>query len=298
MIEDDECPCGHLWLELPVRPRDLERDLLSAAGGAGIPGGGRAGLLRRALRHGGGELDVLPAAGGGHHGPMGRADTGGLRVLRQAPPEVLACHGGRPGCTTAATRGGAKRIGAAPADTGRRGRVPGGSGPDGRKRQAGRGSGSVSGRLPSRWGDAGLPERAARRLQGLPDGGGTAPPVLERRGCGHARPPRRVPGRVGADRRTQVPSVDSAGSCAEHRALLLHAPARPERRPVVVSGGPGGPLQLPLFDGGVAAVCRSRVRGRPGGAEGVPLLEQPLRGEVGGERPVSYTHLTLPTNRE
>ena len=89
---------------------------------------------------------------------------------------------------------------------------------------------------------------------------------------------------VGADRRTEIPDVDSAGPGPEHGALLLPAPPRPQRGAVVVARRARGALQLSLLARGAAPVRLRRSNRRTRGAQGLPLPQQPLRREVGGER--------------
>ena len=84
-----ECSCRHVGLELSVRAWHLERCVLSAAPRA-REDVRRARVLRAALRHGRGELDVLRPAARRGHAALGRTHAARLRVLRQALPEVHA----------------------------------------------------------------------------------------------------------------------------------------------------------------------------------------------------------------
>ena len=81
-------PHRDVRLELSERQRHVERRLLSVAPAARLR---RARLLRGALRHGRGELDVLPAC---PRPPLSaawvRADAAWIPVRRQAVPEVHA----------------------------------------------------------------------------------------------------------------------------------------------------------------------------------------------------------------
>src|SRR5688572_33099123 len=89
---------------------------------------------------------------------------------------------------------------------------------------------------------------------------------------------------MGADRRAEVPVFDPAELSAQREDVLLHASARTERQAVVAARRHRGPLQLPLFRQRAAGVRGHRRCGESDCAEIVPLHEQSLRGQVGGER--------------
>src|SRR5262249_36928240 len=79
----------YVRLELPDRPGHLERRVLSPGPWA-VEGLRRADLLRRALHHGGGELDVLRPAACRSDARVGRAHARRFRVLGQAVSKVHA----------------------------------------------------------------------------------------------------------------------------------------------------------------------------------------------------------------
>ena len=90
--------------------------------------------------------------------------------------------------------------------------------------------------------------------------------------------------RVDADRRAQVPLLDSPG-LRRTAGILLHAAPRAQRRGVVATRRRRRPLQLPLLRR--KNWCRSpssESQRRAGREEGLPLHEQPLLGPVGGQR--------------
>ena len=121
------------------------------------------------------------------------------------------------------------------AGAGRRGPVQARDRSDRRERQAGGGARAVPAGFHARPRIAGLSSPACSTRFATtrsPSNCVTARGATPARHDGAART---VPGRLGADRRAQVPALDPPGSGAEHRALLLHAPARAERRPVVVA---------------------------------------------------------------
>ena len=160
----------HVRLELPDRPRDVERHLLSVAAPARLR---RAGVLRRALRHRRGELDVLPHAGAGSEPRLAAAHAGVVSLLRQAVPEVHA-----PGHVPGARRRHATGISRAPTSicsgaASIRSPTPAGS----RRVLV-----AVSAELSRRAGDARLPRLAARRARGVSARRRAAPPIVERRG--------------------------------------------------------------------------------------------------------------------
>ena len=125
-------------------------------------------------------------------------------------------------------------------------------------RQAGRAAGAVSAELQGQPRVARLSRAAAARLQRLPGRRRAAPPELERRHRRHAGAAERVRRRVGADRRAEVPLLDSPELSAQRDDVLLHAPARPEREAVVAPRRGRGSLQLSVFREGAAGVRRHR----------------------------------------
>src|SRR4029079_16395703 len=80
-------PCARrdLRLELPERRWHLERDLLP---GKEEQDRRRARVLRRALRHRRGELQLLPGPRDQDDAGLGEADARAVRVLAEAVPEV------------------------------------------------------------------------------------------------------------------------------------------------------------------------------------------------------------------
>src|SRR4029078_4580603 len=85
-------PHRDLRLELPHRQGHVERRLLPSEAGTRIVGARlrRARLLRRALRHGGSELELLRASTARGEPRLGGADTAGIRVLDEHAPAVHA----------------------------------------------------------------------------------------------------------------------------------------------------------------------------------------------------------------
>ena len=89
---------------------------------------------------------------------------------------------------------------------------------------------------------------------------------------------------LGADRRAEVQILDSAELSAQRDELLLHAPARTERRAVVAARQERGSIQLPVLSERAEGVLGDRGRGKDAGEEVVSLHEQPLLIEVGRQR--------------
>ena len=79
-----------------------------------------------------------------------------------------------------------------------------------------------------------------------------------------ARAAERVRRRLGADRRAEVPLLDPPELPAERPRLLLHAPARPERRAVVAAREVGGSLRLSVLGRRAEGVHRNGGRGAGG----------------------------------
>src|SRR5450759_6013613 len=80
------------------------------------------------------------------------------------------------------------------------------------------------------------------------------------------------------------------------RAAVPGPGARPPGLPLDVLCGPPAPGRSPIRNGRTRPVRRPRWRGRraPAAAHGRRHHER----RAGGSAPVSYTHLTLTTNRE
>ena len=186
---------------------------------------------------------------------VGRADAGRVRVLPEAVSEVHAPEDvPRGGAQSGARLGGAAPRPAGAGDAERRRRLPRGHRAAGGERAAGRAAGAVSAQLQGHARVARLSGAAAARVSRLPGGRRAPAQELERRVRRHAGAAERVRRRVRPDRRTEVQAVDPAELSAQRHELLLHAPARPERRAVVDAREERGPLQLPVLR---AASCRS-----------------------------------------
>ena len=230
----------------PIRPRHLERHLLSRAGArASRPRQvRRARLLRRALRHGRGQLDLLRRAGGhddARAGPNGRRR---LRVLAEAlsevhaPGDVPQGHGAGSAATSASKDVDEFRRAIDPLAT------------------AGK-LGALLAQFPASFkndaGHARLPRVAARTLPRL---------SAWRWSCAIAAGATTRARRCRCSRRfgaawTQIDEPKFRSSIRQNlpnvHALLLHAAARPQRRAVVEAREVRGPLQLSLLSRRAAA---------------------------------------------
>src|SRR5205085_691305 len=129
-----------------------------------------------------------------------------------------------------------------------------------------------------------LPVAAAARVCRVSDRRGAAAQELERCDRRDGAAPQRLRGRVGADRRAEVPLLDPAELPAERHQLLLHAAARAECGAMVDAREERGSLQLSLLGRGAAGVFRNGGRREGAGQEVVSLYEQPFLVEVGRQR--------------
>ena len=100
----------------------------------------------------------------------------------------------------------------------------------------------------------------------------------------HAGAAQRVRRGLGADRRAEVPLLDPAELPAERQGLLLHAAPRPERGAVVAPRQVRGSLQLSVLGDELQEFAETAGAAQSAGEEVVSLHEQPLLGEVGGQR--------------
>src|SRR4030095_4202069 len=164
----DGSPYRHLWLELPDRQGEMEWPFLPGHQVQAARNGRlrRAALLRRALRHGRSEFDLLWTTTTRGRPDMGGTDAARLRVLAQAVPEVHS-----PEDVPQRGAGACARIGrtdARPALTShpdRHRRVPRGYRSSRRRRTARGVAGSVSRELQERRAVTRLPREPAARVQ-------------------------------------------------------------------------------------------------------------------------------------
>src|SRR5206468_7395629 len=89
---------------------------------------------------------------------------------------------------------------------------------------------------------------------------------------------------VGADRRAEIQVLDPPELSAERDGLLLHAPARPQRREMVAPRQVRRSVRLLVFRRRAARVLGNGRRRAAPGEEALSLYEQPLLGEVGRQR--------------
>ena len=251
----------------------------------------RAAVLRRALRHGRSELDLLrPAAGRGRRRGWAERTPAGFefsvklyqkfthpKMFKERVRQALPAGGGRgrrrPARGPRATE---------PADLDEfraRHRSAGAT------RQAGRAAGAVSAELQGQrrrraTTSCGLLERVRGyrvavelRHRSWSDAVGETLALLNQFEAAWVQIDE--PKFKFSIRQNYLPNV--AG-------LLLHAAARPERGAMVAAREIGGSLQLPVFRRRAAASSRNGGRRAPARQEGVPLHEQSLLGEVGRER--------------
>src|SRR5581483_1137184 len=150
--------------------------------------------------------------------------------------------------------------------------------------QTGSASGAVSRQLQELGTLTRVSVGAARRVCRLPGGGRTSAQVVERRTGRHAGAAESVSRRMGTDRRTEVPFFHSPELPAQRRRLLLHAPAWQKRGQVVAPRQVRGPLRLSVLVRRAAGVHGNGVCREGAGEESVPVHQQSLLGEIGGQR--------------
>ena len=213
----------------------------------------RAGVLRRALRHGRSELDLLrPAARRGDAAAWARAHAAGFEFsvkLYQKFTHPRMFDGARwqaalpydeatsRRCSTRCVR----------PNAGRPRRVPARHRAARASRQARRAARAVSRQLQGQRRHRATTSRSCCARSPTirsPSNCGTRAGATHRRHAGAAEHVRRG---VGPDRRAEVPLLDPPELPAQRRGLLLHAAARPQRRAVVAARQVGGSLQLPVF---------------------------------------------------
>src|SRR5207248_115117 len=109
------------------------------------------------------------------------------------------------------------------------------------------------------------------RVQRKPRRRGAAPQELERQHRRNAPTAERVRCRMGPDRRTEVPVLDSPELPSERGRVLLHAAARPECEELVEARQIRGPVRLSVFLGRAERVFRDGRCGAAAREEAVPL---------------------------
>ena len=134
-------------------------------------------------------------------------------------------------------------------------------------------------------GVARLPRPAAARVRRVPGRRGTAPPELERSHWRHALAAQHVRRRLGADRRAEIPLLDSAElTCRTSRASTTCACTAGTPRTGGVTPSPRTATTICTRPDELTRVFRNGRRREAAGEEAVPLHEQSLLGEVGRER--------------
>ena len=217
-------------LELPDGSRHLERHLLSARAKAS-QGVRRARLLRQPLRHGRGELHVLRTAEGRRVPRLGRSDACRAssspsscirssrirRCTRSASPVRWPGAVARDDRVTA-------RLRSRPSRSRTRRTSTSSAAGSIRSRRAGK-LGALLAQFPPSFKETPASRdylaQLLAALAGLPGGGGTASPELERSDRRDAGAAQRVPGRVGANRRAEVQALDQAELPAERRRASI-----------------------------------------------------------------------------
>ena len=225
-------PHRHVRLELS-RPGKGRGTASSTRRRGRDPGIRRARVLRRALRHGRGQLDLLRPAARRRRAQLGERTPAGFEFSvklyqKFTHPEMFAERAAR--SLPDAARGDQRLLSALAApnaadiDEFRRGIDPLASGGK---------LGALLAQFPASFKDAPAAREylcgLLRAFARLSRRRRTAPPQLERRARRHARAAQRVQRGVGADRRTEIPVLDPPELPAERDGLLLHAAARPER---------------------------------------------------------------------
>ena len=219
-----------------VGGRDADQDVVSRVG---EDGRGPPAPLRRAVRHGRGELELLRAAEPGRDGGVGAADAAGVRVPREgvrdddAPPGAARAAPGRPAGRRAGRRARPDRPSLARAS--RRGvhPLPGGARAAARGGQAGRDPDAVPVVHHAQAGVAAVPgvgEGAPRRRR---DDGRVPPPQLARarERPRHARVSARARRDLRDGRRAAHRGPKPGADRRRHDlADRVPAPARPQRR--------------------------------------------------------------------
>ena len=199
----------------------------------------RAGVLRRALRHGRGELELLRRARAADDEGVGRRARRAnfefsLKLYQKfTHPEMFHQATGKDPSST--RRQGRRRVPRAPSI---------------RSPNAGK-LGALLAQFPASFKNE---ANARGYLEWLLQAFKDYPLAVELRHRSFSDDPEetlrlleRARRGAGADRRAEVPAVDPPEPAAQRADVLLHAPARPERRAVVEAREVRGPLQLPVF---------------------------------------------------
>ena len=250
-----------------------------------VPGLRRARLLRRALRHRRGELELLRHASARGQPRLGAAHAARIRVLAEAvsevhPPRMFKASrlGDLP--ATPEELDALARVNRADIDQFKAGIDPLAS--------ADR-LGALLAQFPPSFKDT--PQSRAYLewlltvFRDYPVVGRAAAQQLERSRRRHADAAERVRRRVDADRRAEVPLLDPPEPAAEREDVLLHAAARPERGAVVEARRePRIATTTCTQTDELQPIAETATAARAHREEGLSLHEQSLRREIRRER--------------